>query len=197
MGTRNWYRKKYEREIVLSRHAPEGAFDFVIALDHLKPGFNVGKIFRAANALGAREVHLIGIGVFDPSPAKGAFKQTRTRSFATLKESFMALEAEGYTLFALDPSASALTLGEVTLPEKVAFYMGHEEFGFSEDLEHYPRVKRLKIPQFGDVQSLNVSIAASLAAYEYVRQRGFRATRDKVPHPLLPASLAEPELDAP
>ena len=32
-------------------------------------------------------------------------------------------------------------------------------------------MQRLTIPQFGSVQSLNVSIAASLVMYEYVRQQ--------------------------
>jgi tRNA C32,U32 (ribose-2'-O)-methylase TrmJ len=33
-------------------------------------------------------------------------------------------------------------------------------------------MRRLTIPQFGQVESLNVSIAASIVMYEYVRQQG-------------------------
>jgi len=54
--------------------------------------------------------------------------------------------------------------------------LGHEEFGFSFTSEEFPEIKKLKIQQFGQVQSLNVSIAASLASYEYVRQMNFAPT---------------------
>ena len=46
--------------------------------------------------------------------------------------------------------------------------LGHEEFGFSFEPQDYPELQKLTIPQFGSVQSLNVSIAASVVMYEYV-----------------------------
>ncbi|MCI5159354.1 MAG: hypothetical protein D3906_13150, partial [Candidatus Electrothrix sp. AUS1_2] len=36
----------------------------------------------------------------------------------------------------------------------------------------YPDIKAVSIPQWGHVQSLNVSVAASIVLYEYVRQHG-------------------------
>ena len=40
-------------------------------------------------------------------------------------------------------------------------------------LDHLkPAIKSLKIPQFGRVESLNVSIAASIVMYEYMKQYG-------------------------
>lgn len=50
--------------------------------------------------------------------------------------------------------------------------MGHEEFGISFDRREFPAVDGLSIPQWGHVQSLNVSVAASIVLYEYVRQHG-------------------------
>ena len=57
------------------------------------------------------------------------------------------------------------------LPHKSAFIFGHEEFGCSFEPDDYPQMQTLTIPQFGSVQSLNVSIAASVVMYEYARQR--------------------------
>ncbi len=67
--------RAYEKNRRRNLLAQPGAHDFVVVLDHLKAGYNVPKIFRSAEAFGAREVQLIGIGPFDPSPAKGAFRQ--------------------------------------------------------------------------------------------------------------------------
>lgn len=170
MGKR-WWIKKYTQEMILSRHQPPGPLPYIVVMDNLKGGFNVPKIIRSAAALGAREIHLVGVGEFDPSPAKGCLRQIFTRSFERFEQSRDYLLAEGYTIYALDPSATEI-LGAHPFPERTALVVGHEEFGFSFKLEEEPRVRAIKIRQFGSVQSMNVSNAASVACYEYVRQHG-------------------------
>ena len=71
----------------------------------------------------------------------------------------------------LDP-AEGEDLPEVTMPVKSAYIFGNEEVGHRFDRADYPAIKLLKIPQFGRVESLNVSIAASIVMYEYVKQNG-------------------------
>jgi tRNA G18 (ribose-2'-O)-methylase SpoU len=61
-------------------------------------------------------------------------------------------------------------LTRAALPRRSAFIFGHEEFGISADISAYTDIQSLTIPQFGQVQSLNVSIAASIAMWEYLRQ---------------------------
>jgi len=172
MNRKSWYRKKYDREVIQSRFVAPGPFPYVLVLDHLKAGWNVGKILRSANALGCREVHLVNVGPFDPSPAKGALRHTRTRLFTSLPESLASLLSEGYSLYSLDPEGRG-RLYETPLPAKSAFIFGHEEFGLSFTADERPEVTGLRIEQFGRVQSLNVSVAASIVAYEYLRQRNF------------------------
>jgi len=171
-------KKKSRRQILLSYEkerqrnvlAEPGVHEFVLVLDRLKPGFNVAKIFRSAEAFGARAVHLVAIGPFDPGPAKGSFRKVPARFHEDFAVCHAELLAEGYTFFLLDPEGEA-ALGDDDLPSKSAFVLGHEEFGFSFDAQKFPNLKKLVIPQFGSVQSLNVSIAASVVMYEYVRQR--------------------------
>lgn len=165
-------KRQFFKEMILSRHQPAGRFPFVVVLDHLKPTFNVGKIIRTANAMGVREVHLVGIPLFHPGPSRGALKHTRTCQFETFRESYSRLVAEGYTLYALAPEGTAM-LGAVSFPEKTALILGHEEYGLQFSLEEFPAVIPLSIAQFGQVQSLNVSIAMGMASFEYLRQRGY------------------------
>jgi tRNA G18 (ribose-2'-O)-methylase SpoU len=138
-------------------------------LDGLKPDFNVGKIFRSAHAFGVHEIHLVKIPFFNPNPALGTLKTTRILEFSTMEESLTELRSRGYTLYALD-GRGPVQLGKVSFPKKSAFILGHEEFGLSFSLQHYGDVMALSIPQFGVVQSLNVSVAASLVSFEYLRQ---------------------------
>jgi tRNA G18 (ribose-2'-O)-methylase SpoU len=185
MGLPHRFRRQFHNEMILSRHCPEGPHSFVLVLDHMKPTFNVGKIIRTANAFGAREVHLVGMAQFNPRPCKGTLKRTRTRSFEGFAESYAALEKEEYDFFALDTSGDRV-LGECAFPERSAFVIGHEQFGLRFDPSAFPRVHRLRIPQFGEVQSLNASIAAAITAFEYLRQQRAVASthRDVAEHGL-------------
>lgn len=140
-----------------------------MVLDGLKPTFNIGKIFRSCQALGAREVFLINVPYFDPSPAKGAFKQTRSQSFSSFDEAYQQLKLRGYTIYAMDPRAEKV-MGLTPIAKKAAFVMGHEEFGLSFNLQDYPDIQSLKVAQYGQVESMNVSVVASLALFEFVRQ---------------------------
>jgi tRNA G18 (ribose-2'-O)-methylase SpoU len=142
----------------------------------MKAGFNVAKIFRSAEAFGAREIHLVDIGPFDPSPAKGAFKKVPARFFSSFDESYQDLMRRGYRAMVLE-SACETILPQVQLPRKSAFILGHEEWGHSFDPMDYPDMGCLSIPQFGQVESLNVAVAASIAMYEYVSQRGVSTAR--------------------
>lgn len=155
--------EKHRRRNMLAEH---GVHQFVMVLDNLKAGFNVAKIFRSAQAFGAHSVHLINIGPFDPSPAKGAFKYVPARFYDDFDACYRALKADGYKFFTLEPTNST-PLNKAALPAKSAFIMGNEELGISFSVEDYPDVHRLAIEQYGHVESLNVSIAASIVMYQY------------------------------
>ncbi|MDX1605018.1 MAG: TrmH family RNA methyltransferase [Candidatus Competibacterales bacterium] len=151
--------------------AEPGPHRLVMVLDHLKSDFNIGKIFRSADAFGAAEVHLVGIEAFDPAPAVGSFKWVPARFHADFEGCYRTLAGRGYRLFTLEPGAP-LSLTRAELPLLSAFVAGHEERGLSFDRARYPDIQALGIPQFGRVQSLNVSVAASIVMYEYLRRHG-------------------------
>jgi tRNA G18 (ribose-2'-O)-methylase SpoU len=193
MATKAYYRRQFHKDIILSRLQPEGPFPIVLILDHMKPTFNIGKIVRTANALGVREIHLVGVPNFNPKPCKGTLRHTRTRTFESFAESARTLIGEGYKIFALDP-AGEVTLGQCELPEKSAFIVGHEEFGLSFKASDFPEVRRIRIPQFGAVQSLNASIAAGATCFEYLRQRNFKTSGEQPLERLgLPDKARSPE----
>ena len=60
---------------------------------------------------------------------------------------------------------------EKKLPKNTAFIFGNEEIGpILNDIDT-SKLSKTKIQQFGLTESLNVSIAASIASYEYVTQQ--------------------------
>ncbi len=162
---------RYNKQRQRNQLAKPGVHQFIIVLDHMKAGFNVAKIFRSAEAFGANEIHLIDIGPFDPSPAKGSFKKVPARFFSNFDESYQELLERGYHVFSLDAGCK-YPLTSTELPANCAFVLGHEEWGHSFEPSDYPDIGCVSIPQFGQVESLNVAVAASVVMYEYVRQQG-------------------------
>jgi len=165
----NQARIRYKKHRQRNQLAEPGVNDFVVILDHLKGGYNVPKIFRTAQAFGAREVHLINVPPFDPAPAKGAFKYVPAKFYDNFEQCYQQLLSEGYTFYVLEPG-SGIELAEASLDLRAAFIFGNEELGIQFNITDYPEIKKLNIKQHGFVDSLNVSIAASIVMYEYCCQ---------------------------
>lgn len=161
------YHKARQRNVM----AQPGPNSFALVLDKLKSGYNVPKIFRSTQAFGGAEVHLVDIGVFDPAPAKGAFRKVPARFHDSAAQAIEELQAKGYTLYAMTADAEH-GLPQTRLAKKSAFIIGHEETGLSFDPADHPGIQTLAIPLFGQMESLNASVAASIAMYEYTRQHG-------------------------
>ncbi len=151
--------------------AEPGLHDCILVLDGLKPDFNIGKIFRSADAFSAREIHLVGVRAFDPYPAKGSVRWVPFFRHDDFNSCYLQLSGQGYSIVTLEPGCSNL-IGDYAFARKTAFVLGHEEFGLSFERQDFPDIQGLSIPQWGHVQSLNVSVAASIILYEYVRRHG-------------------------
>ncbi len=159
------YKKDRQRNVL----AQPGEHQFILILDHLQAGFNVPKIFRSAEAFGAHEIHLINVAPFDPAPAKGAFRKVPAIFHDDVASCFEQLKERDYRLFTLEADKGEI-LYESDFPEKSAFILGNEDNGISFDYASYPEIDCLSIPHFGQTESLNVSIAASIVMYEYLSQ---------------------------
>lgn len=162
--------RKFRQELRRNLLAEEGPHAVQLVIDHMKPNFNIGKLFRTCDAFGVRGIHLVDIPFFDPCTARGALRHVPAHFHDDFAAAHRALADDGYTLYALDPEAPEPLAG-TELVERAAMIVGHEEFGFSFDRAAYPDVHWRSIRQYGKVQSLNASIAGSLALYEWLRQR--------------------------
>ncbi|HEB68883.1 MAG TPA: TrmH family RNA methyltransferase [Desulfobulbus sp.] len=162
--------------------ASPGIHSCILILDGLKPDFNIGKIFRAADAFSALEIHLINVEFFDPDPAKGSVRWVPFFQHDGFDTCYQEMIGRGYECITLEPGQDQV-LGGGSLPKKAAFVFGHEEFGLSFDRASYPAMTSVSIPQWGYVQSLNVSVAASIVLYEYVRRYGRPLAEGRTPRP--------------
>ncbi len=166
-------KRRYERQRSMNiAFAKEGENPLILVLDHLKPDYNVGKLFRTAEAMQIQSICVVGMDWFDVSPAKGCFKHLKAHFFEDWPSCYEYLKEVGHEIFCLDVRGSK-QLHEVEFPKRSALILGHEENGPSFDPLDYADVTGIKIKQYGRVESLNVSVAGALGIYEYMRQNIF------------------------
>ncbi len=171
---------EFLRQSLAARQAKPGPHELMLLLDGLNPDFNIGKIFRSAETFGCAGIYLAGVEWFDPGSAVGAFKKVPSKFFKTAAEAVKDLQAQGYTLYALAPGEGDV-LGQVDLEQRCAFVLGNEATGLSFDPLALG-VKSLRIPQYGLSQSLNVSVAAAVASWEWLR-RWAKRDAETMPQP--------------
>ncbi len=145
-----------------------------IVLENIHDPHNVSAVFRTCDAVGIQKVSLIySIEKFPKIGRKSsasAFKWVEKDKFKDVKSCYEELKAEGFSIYASMLEEDAASIFDLDLTKKVAVVMGNEHRGVSEEAAKLAD-KKIFIPMFGMVQSLNVSVAAAVVLYEALRQR--------------------------
>ncbi|GAK61249.1 putative tRNA/rRNA methyltransferase [Candidatus Vecturithrix granuli] len=167
--------------IILERDVPRPEpliwpAEVLVVLDHLRSPYNVGAILRTMECVGLRRVISLG---YTPRLDSKQVKRSAMGCEALIQVEYeqdgvaalKRLQAQGFQMYALEtivPSTSVFDLALV-LPSQetpLALVVGNEEFGVDESLlgmaDHL-----IHIPTFGTKNSLNVSIAFSVAIYQF------------------------------
>jgi len=152
----------------------------VVILDNIRSAYNVGSIFRTADAARIEHIHVTG---FTPTPehprvAKTALGAEHTVPWSHDADPFSLLdrlEADGLTLAALEQTDASTDLGDVTAAQfPIAIVLGNEVKGVRQAIIDRCDLA-LEIPQYGAKHSLNVSVAFGIAAFGIVER--WRAAR--------------------
>jgi tRNA G18 (ribose-2'-O)-methylase SpoU len=132
---------------------------------------NVGAAFRNAAAFGAAAV-MLDASTCDPLYRKAIRVSAGASLFVPFARSgspmdlLDALEAEGYTPFALSPRGTT-AVGDVARPPRAAILMGAEGPGLPEDI--LARCRTVSIPMAPGFDSLNVAAAAAVALHRFAQ----------------------------
>ncbi len=131
--------------------------------------YNVGGMFRVADAVRATEMFFTGKTPEPPHPqisvtSLGHHRRIPYRHFAKHEEAATAAKEEGYTLVAIEIAEDAVNYTEFEYPNKVCFLLGNEERGlYGTTLKHADAA--IYIPMFGKGRSMNVHVAAAIVAF--------------------------------
>lgn len=157
-------------ESVLRHRQP----DLTVVMENIHDPHNVSAVLRSCDAAGAMSVQLVYTNNEYPKIGKkssaSARKWVERRQFNTITECYAKLHEEGFVVYATHLAVEAKSPYEVDLTKKVAIVVGNEHAGVSDEAATQAD-GIIQIPQFGMIQSLNVSVATAVLLFEAVRQR--------------------------
>lgn len=146
-----------------------------IILPDIRSAYNVGSIFRTADAAGISKIFLVG---YTPLPvdkfrrenkeiSKTALGAEKTISWEHIDEMLPLLKHlknEGFQIIAVEQSEKSVDYKNVSLKEKNAFIFGNEVEGVSPEVLNECDVVT-EIPMLGEKESLNVSVSVGVALF--------------------------------
>jgi len=145
-----------------------------VVMENIHDPHNVSAIFRTCDAVGIPKVNLIYN--FESFPRIGkkssasAFKWVEKDKYKSVESCYQELKNQGFKIFASSLTDHSKSLYELNLTQKAAIVVGNEHRGVSDEAAKFADEVFL-IPQYGMVQSLNVSVATAVILYEAMRQR--------------------------
>lgn len=153
--------------------ADHGGAALVILLDHITDAGNLGAIARSAEVVGAsgivipnkRSAHVTAATY---KSSAGAISHINVSQVANIAQVMERLKKEGYWVAGASEHAKEV-VWDSNLKGKIALVMGNEGEGLAR-LTRETCDFLTKLPQAGNVGSLNVAQAATACMYEWMRQ---------------------------
>lgn len=152
----------------------------VVVMDHVRSLYNVGSVFRTADAFRLQGVVLCGITATPPHPEihKTALGAEDSVQWIYEKDTLTAvrqLQAEGYTVLAIEQCEGSTMLQsfEPETGKRYAVVMGNEVKGVQQEVVDACN-GCLEIPQFGTKHSMNVSVTAGIVMWHFVEKLKLR-----------------------
>lgn len=150
----------------------------VVVLDDVRSMYNVGSVFRTADAFRVERICLCGITACPPHPeihktALGAEDTVEWQHFSTALEAVQHLKEMGYIVLSIEQCEGSTLLN--ALPSvfsqeegKYAIVLGNEVKGVHQEVVDASD-GCIEIPQYGTKHSLNVSTTAGIVIWEFAK----------------------------
>jgi len=145
----------------------------LLVLDNVRSLYNVGSVFRTADAFRIEAIYLCGITATPPhreihKTALGADETVAWKYFKTVEEAIAGLKEEGWVIVAIEQAEGSIALDKFPFEKnaKVALVFGNEIGGVSNAVMQLSDAC-IEIPQIGTKHSLNISVSVGVVVWEF------------------------------
>lgn len=168
--------KKQNGQTVTEWLSTAEANDCVIALENVGNPHNLGAIMRSCAHFGAKGILVNDVNLLQSGAAvrtaEGGAEHVRAITASTFREGLQAFRDAGYQIVTTS-SHQGEPLSTIQFPEKVVLVLGEESEGLQGETLRQGDIK-LSIDGTGNIESLNVSVAAGVLLAEWWRQQRHR-----------------------
>jgi tRNA G18 (ribose-2'-O)-methylase SpoU len=140
-----------------------------IAIENTLRDYNMGSVVRSANAFGVRTVHVIGRKQWNKRGAMMTDKYLTVNYYASVSNFSSEMQQREKQLYALENNVSSTSIYDTKFVNNAVLIIGQEGPGISSELLAEAH-EVVHIDQLGSTRSMNVSVAAGIAMYEWSRQ---------------------------
>ncbi len=154
---------------------------FAVAAFNFSYGVNLGTLVRSAEAAGAEAVWIIGRDFYYRPSTKGSDWWLPVITLDSPSACLDRAAQEGYAIVALQQDPTAQPVWEADWPHRPLIVAGNEGDGLPQPFIDAAALQ-LELPLYGNIDSLNVAVAASVAMFAF---RGWQA-RAAAPQPSAP-----------
>jgi tRNA (guanosine-2'-O-)-methyltransferase len=134
--------KTEERLKKISATAKSRQFSLHIVMENIHDPHNVSAIFRTCDAVGVPKVSFLYTIEKFPKVSRvssaSATKWIEIEKFDNTKTCIDSLKKQGFAIYASMLDKDAINLYELDLTQKIAFVVGNEHRGISEEIKNYP-----------------------------------------------------------
>lgn len=150
---------------------------FIVVLENIRSAYNVGSVFRTADAFLLEAIYICGYTCCPPhkeikKTALGAEETVAWKHFVNATEAILELKEMGYKVFSVEQASGSTMLNNLNfdVTDKIAVIFGNEVTGVEQTTIQQSE-GCIEIPQFGMKHSLNISTASGVVMWELVRNR--------------------------
>lgn len=147
-----------------------------IVLEDIYQAQNASAVVRTCECLGIQYVHIIeqnNVYTLNKDVVVGASKWIRVHKHKknenNTRTCYERLRAQGYRIFATTPNKNGYTPEDLPIDQKVAIVLGNEAEGLT-NTAITEADGCIQIPMYGFTESYNISVAASIIAYQLVQR---------------------------
>ncbi len=164
-----------EVEDILEAARRKGEPPFLLLLDGIEDPHNLGAIIRTANQAGVHGIIIpkrraVGLTATVARTSAGALSYVPVAKVTNLVRTMEELKEQGLWFVCANMEGEVMYRQKLTGP--IGLVIGSEGEGVSRLVKEKCDFIT-KIPMYGDIDSLNASVAMGILAYEIVRQRRF------------------------
>ena len=153
----------------------------IVVLDDVRSLYNVGSVFRSADAFRIEAIYLCGITATPPNAeihktALGGEDSVAWKYFERTEDAVEDLHKKGVFVYSVEQVEHSTKLHTLNLNAEsttnnshYAIIMGNEVKGVKQSVVDMSDTC-LEIPQFGTKHSLNVSVTAGIVIWEFAKQ---------------------------